>query len=421
KLDTGEGGGGRRISSNVRVGRGSAPATGFARPGASVPLVPPENFTLAIANARREVQLLVEITNDLGNSLGLDETLALLAVRLGNMVPHDAIVIFIRQNDRLIPQFVKGESFRLFSSLEIPVGQGLSGWVAENDLPILNGNPAVEPGYLNDPQKITTLRSAISVPLNGQDDVVAVVSLYGLRPDAFNQDHLRMLLAIRSKAGLAIENSLRFRRAKHAAEKDELTGLLNAGSAFRLLENEIRDAADRQSRVAVILLDLDGFKQANDVHGHLAGNRVLQEVARGLRECCRGSDHIARMGGDEFVLVLPDASPESISGIMLRIHDLGPEAGLRVCGERLITISAGVAMYPEDGTDAERLLELADQSMYEAKKESKRRWAGLLLADAVAKAPEPAVAGSAGSAGHAAPDSGVPPHEYSGEAFQSAN
>ena len=384
KLDSGDGGG-KRLPGGVRAERCATPAAGLARDGQPVPPVPAGNFTLAIANARREVQLLVEITNDLGNSLGLDETLALLAVRLGNMVPHDAIVIFIRQNDKLIPQFVKGESFRLFSALEIPVGQGLSGWVAENDLPILNGNPAVEPGYLNDPQKITSLRSAISVPLNGQDNVVAVVSLYRLKPDAFNQDHLRMLLAIRCKAGLAIENSLRFRRAKHAAEKDELTGLLNAGSAFRLLEEAIRDAARRESTLAVILLDLDGFKQANDVHGHLAGNRVLQEISRGLLECCRSSDHVARMGGDEFVLVLPDANPESISGIMLRIHDLGPEAGMRVCGEKLISISAGVAMYPRDGRDAERLLELADQLMYDAKKESKRRRAGLRLANAVVK------------------------------------
>ena len=71
---------------------------------------------------------------------------------MNRLVEHDAVAIYLVQEDKLIPRYVKGESFRLFSSLEIPVGQGLSGWVAENDLPILNGNPAVEPGYLNDPQ-----------------------------------------------------------------------------------------------------------------------------------------------------------------------------------------------------------------------------------------------------------------------------
>ena len=366
-----------KLSSHVAVKRGAAPAAGFAEESATPAPAGGESFTLAIANARREVQHLVEITTDLGNSLSLDETLALLAVRLGNMIPHDAIVIYLRQGGRLVPQFVKGESFRLFSSLEIPVGQGLSGWVVENDLPIVNGNPAVEPGYLNDPSKITSLSAAISVPLPGQNAVIGVLSLYHLKPDAFNQDHLRVLLAIRSKVGLAIENSLRFSRAKHMAEKDELTGLPNAGSLFRLLGQELQNAIERDTSLAVIVLDLNGFKQANDTHGHLAGNRILQEVANGLLACCRHTDHVARMGGDEFVLVLPAADAETVSSAMRRIQELGPAAGMKVCGEPLVTISSGVAVYPQDGADAESLLEKADQLMYQAKKETKRKWADL--------------------------------------------
>ncbi len=376
-----------KLSSHVKVERGAAPAAGFANESApSLPVAVEANFTLAIANARREVQLLVEITNDLGNSLSLDETLALLAVRLGNMIPHDAIVIYLLQDGKLVPKFVKGESFRLFSSLEIPPGHGLSGWVVENDLPIVNGNPAVEPGYLNDPQKITALRSAISVPLPGQSAVIGALSLYHLKPDAFNQDHLRVLLAIRSKAGLAIENSLRFSRAEDMAEKDELTGLPNSGSLFRVLEQELRGAIDGKTSIAVIVLDLNGFKQANDVYGHLAGNRVLQEVANGLLACCRETDHVARLGGDEFVLVLVGADGETVTSALRRIQEIGPEAGMRVCGEPLITISCGVAMYPQDGSDAEGLLEKADQLMYVSKKEAKRRWAGLRLAEAVGSA-----------------------------------
>jgi diguanylate cyclase (GGDEF)-like protein/putative nucleotidyltransferase with HDIG domain len=357
--------------SNVKVERGLAPATGFAEANVTPLIVPDAPFAMAIANARREVQLLVEITNDLGNSLSLDETLALLAVRLGKMIPHDAVVIYIRQEGVLVPQYFKGESFRLFSSLRIPIGQGLSGWVVENDLPILNGNPAVEPGYLNDPAKITTLRSALSVPLTGQNGAIGALTLYHLKPDAFNQDHLRILLAIRSKAGLAIENSLRFRLAKHMAEKDELTGLLNAGSLFRLLEAELQSASERKTRVAVIVLDLDGFKQANDQYGHLAGNRVLQEIARGLTESSRQTDHVARLGGDEFAIVAPGIDQANLAGLTERIRSLGPAAGIEACGAPLINISFGVALYPADGTDPESLLERADQLMYEAKKENK--------------------------------------------------
>jgi diguanylate cyclase (GGDEF)-like protein len=224
---------------------------------------------------------------------------------------------------------------------------------------------------LNDPQKITTLRSALSVPLAGQNGPIGALTLYHLKPDAFNQDHLRILLAIRSKAGVAIENSLRFRLAKHKAEKDELTGLLNAGSIFRLLEEELRTASARGSKVAVIVLDLDGFKQANDQYGHLAGNRVLQEIARGLVDSARHTDHVARLGGDEFAIVAPGVDQNNLSVLTERIRRLGPAAGIEACGTPHINISFGVAIYPADGIDPESLLERADQLMYESKKANK--------------------------------------------------
>ena len=175
-----------KLSSHIKVERGVAPGAGFAEPENETSNTSPTgDFSHAISSARREFQLMVEATNDLGNSLSIEETLALLAVRVNRLVEHDAIAIYLVQEDTLIPRYVKGESFRLFSSLEIPVGQGLSGWVAENDLPILNGNPAVEPGYMNDPRLVTPLRSAVSVPLRSRDRIAGVLTLYSLRAAAF--------------------------------------------------------------------------------------------------------------------------------------------------------------------------------------------------------------------------------------------
>ena len=170
------------------------------------------------------------------------------------------------------------------------------------------------------------------------------------------------------------------------AEKDELTGLLNAGSLFRLLEQELQNAVKAKTSITVIVLDLDNFKQANDVHGHLAGNRVLREVANGLVACCRFTDHVARLGGDEFVLVLVGADARNVSNAVQRIRELGPEAGMMACGEPLITVSCGVAVYPQDGADAESLLEKADQRMYESKKEAKRGQDCIRLAEALGPA-----------------------------------
>jgi diguanylate cyclase (GGDEF)-like protein/putative nucleotidyltransferase with HDIG domain len=360
-----------KLSSNIKVERGKAPATGFADSGTKMVTTAPANdFSLAISSARREFQLLVEVTNDLGNSLSLEETLALLAVRVNRIVEHDGIAIYLVHEGKLIPRYVKGEGFRLFSSLQIPVGQGLSGWVAENDLPILNGNPAVEAGYMNDPRLVTALRSAISVPLRSKDRIVGVLTLYSLRAAAFNADHRRVLLAIAPRAGHAIENSLRFEMATNAADTDELTGLANARHLFAHLQQEVARSSRSSESFAVILIDLDGFKNANDQYGHLAGNRILQAVSAGLRRNCRTGDVVARLGGDEFVLVLSDAG-KHVDATLARIEETMGTLATEADCEAEITFSAGVSRFPEDGLDAETLLEKADERMYEAKRRKK--------------------------------------------------
>lgn len=359
-----------KLSSNVKVQRGTAPATGFAESALVAAPQASADFSLAISGARREFQLLVEVTNDLGSSLSLDETLALLAVRLGKIVHHDAIALYIPQGDKLVPRFVQGESYRLFSSLEIPMGQGLSGWVAENNQPIVNGNPAVEPGYLKDPRLVTPLRSAISVPLRANDNVVGVLTLYHMKPEAFSLDHRRILLAISPRAGLAIENSLRFEIAKSAADTDELTGLHNARALFRHLEREVANSSRRGGSFAVIVMDLDGFKLANDQHGHLAGNRILEAVARALRRHCRVGDFAARLGGDEFVMIMPEATLH-VPEVLAKLESIGAIISAEAQCNARISISAGVSRYPEDGLDPEGLLEKADERMYEVKRGKK--------------------------------------------------
>jgi diguanylate cyclase (GGDEF)-like protein/putative nucleotidyltransferase with HDIG domain len=362
-----------RIGSNVRVERGESPGTGLAASLAPIPRAESlgRHFRMAISDARMEFQTLVEITNDLGSSLSLSETLALLAVRLEKTIHHDTVVIYLRQGNELIPSFVKGESFRLFSSLRIPLGQGLSGWVAENDRVIVNGNPAVEAGYLNDPRKVTPLRSAIAVPLRGREQVIGVLALYHLNGEAFTADNRRILVNISPKVGLVIENSLHFQNAKTAAEVDELTGLLNSKSLFQRMHDQVMSCGKRGGSLTVIVMDLDGFKRANDEHGHLVGNRVLANVAAGLRKICRSTDLVARMGGDEFVMVLPEPG-DYVELALARIAEIGAHAAETAGCLAQITISAGVAKYPLDGIDTESLLEKADERMYQNKRADKR-------------------------------------------------
>jgi len=197
-----------KLSTDVKVERGRAPDAGFAD---SAPASQTTSSTTSsverLATARRQAQSLSDLSHELGGSLSLDDTLSLLAVRLRRLVPHDSMAVYLLRKNFLVPEFVSVENFRLFSSLKIPLGEGLSGWVAQNHKPILNGNPSVEPGYLNDPTKYSTLRSALAVPLEGGSGVAAVLALYRARQDAFTPDDLQVVETIAVRAGAAIEQA----------------------------------------------------------------------------------------------------------------------------------------------------------------------------------------------------------------------
>jgi diguanylate cyclase (GGDEF)-like protein/putative nucleotidyltransferase with HDIG domain len=360
-----------KLSTGVKVECGLAPAAGFEKSLHPALPGPPDNFLNSIAAARQEVQNLFELAQDLGNSLSLNETLSLLAMRLKRMIPYDSLAIYVLREDRLRAEYVNGENFRLFSSLEIPLGQGLSGWVAEKRKPIVNGNPSVEPGYLDDETKFTTMRSALAVPLIGLNGTVSVLTLYRTERDSFTNDHLRILLAIVPKLALSIENALRFQQAESSASTDYMTGLPNARSMFLHLDGEVARCRRLNSPLAVLVCDMNGFKQVNDKYGHLEGNRVLHSVAKKLKESCREYDYVARMGGDEFVLVLPGLQPDQLQQKIQRLKAITAEAGQDICAQETLSLSIGHALFPEDGADADRLLSEADRRMYIAKQKEK--------------------------------------------------
>ena len=352
------------LSTAIKIERGLEPAAGFENATAQDYAGKENTFLVSIAAARQEAQALFELSQDLGASLSLPETLSVFSVKLKPMVPYDAIAIYIMREDSLVPEFVNGDNYRLFSSLRIPLGQGLSGWVAHNRKPIINGNPSVEPGYLNDPSKFSTLSSALAVPLEGVSGVIGVIALYRSERDAFTSDHLRILLAVSSKMALSIENALKYQQAESSATTDYLTGLPNARSLFLQLDRELARCKRDGKTLTVMVSDMDGFKQVNDRFGHLEGNRVLRLFAQALKDTCREYDYVARMGGDEFVVIAPGLQSDGASKKADQMRTLARQAGAEVCGEEIVSLSVGRAVFPEDGEDAENLLAEADRRMY---------------------------------------------------------
>jgi diguanylate cyclase (GGDEF)-like protein len=368
-----------KIDTEMKIERGLAPATGFETPANAAEILANETHDplVSIAAARQEVQALYELTRDLGNSLSLSETLSVVGARLKRLIPYDAIAVYIRREQSLIPEYVNGENSKLFSGLQIPVGEGLSGWVAENGKPMLNGNPSVEAGYLNDPQKFSTLRSALAVPLAGVNGTIGVMTLYRQERDAFSTDNLRILLAVSFKVSMAIDNALKYSQVETSATVDYLTGLPNARALVMALNLELMRCRERGANLAVVVCDLDGFKQINDRFGHPQGDTILRYVAGGLRSICRPHEIAARMGGDEFVLIIPHAGPDGGSAILeQRISEIlrvATDASKLTPEPSFLSFSVGAAVFPADGLDADTLLSQADQKMYCSKRDSRDR------------------------------------------------
>ncbi len=324
---------------------------------------PDQSFVDSIFSAQREANALFDLTRRISGSLDLKETFATLKPALRQLVPMDTFVVWVEREGRLVAEYIGGDHVAIFSSLRIPMGRGLSGWVAANQKPIINGDASWELAHLGTAPSTTTVRHALSVPL-ADAGLVGALTLYRAQDARFTTEDTRIVSTIAPKLSGAIANGLRFQRAADQAVTDAMTGLPNAAAlADRLNGN--------RSPGAVVVCDLDGFKNVNDRFGHLMGNRLLEGVAERLRKSCRAEDFVARLGGDEFVLLLDGIGPGEIAARITQFRETVRTTGKALCKEDVLDASFGAAFFPADGTTSDELLAVADQRMYRLKAEQK--------------------------------------------------
>jgi diguanylate cyclase (GGDEF)-like protein len=194
-----------------------------------------------------------------------------------------------------------------------------------------------------------------------------IVSIFAEdRPDAHGEQTL--LESWGRFASLAVERRGLYEQLSFRAQYDSLTALLNRAALYDRVDSWIRAHAAKPVPLALVYLDLDGFKGINDTHGHATGDKVLQEVSAHILESVRKTDMVARLGGDEFVIILPGVGEPAEAR---RIADLVAAAIARPLayagGELRIGVSFGISVYPADGDTTDALLKIADEEMYRAK------------------------------------------------------
>lgn len=323
-----------------------------------------------IARAHQEIYALYDMAQALGSSLGVADTMSLLAAKLSALVPYSACALFVREDDEVRCRFASGVDADHLRRVSVRVGSGLAGWVTRNRRPLVNARPAADFETADLAPAPPSLRSALVCPLICSGEVIGTLSVYHADPDFYRDEHRRLLERISEQAAAAISNSIVFEKTREASLSDPLTGLPNTRFMFNYLGRELSRAQRLRTQVSILVLDLDRFKDINDTYGHHVGDRALREVARVLREAIRPYDICVRYAGDEFIVVLADCGPEEAEAKRVELQDAVDGLAFQVeSGERTkLSVSIGAAVFPQDGETYEALLATADGRMYRDKK-----------------------------------------------------
>lgn len=220
------------------------------------------------------------------------------------------------------------------------------------------------------------LQRAVAVPMSLGGEIVGVLVIHMRTPRTLERSEVRVLQTLANQAVIAIENAAAYEQTKQLATTDALTGVANHRELEAYLDRELQRAAKAGESLALIMCDLDNFKEINDSVGHPAGDAVLRHLTRQiLVPAVRPKDLVARYGGDEFVLVLRGADSRVAVTVAERIRRTVEGQAVLVDGKATsnLSVSLGIAVFPRDGETRESLVQAADQALYMAKRSGRNR------------------------------------------------
>lgn len=324
--------------------------------------------------AAREMTGLYHIGLATTSSIDIDEVLHLIYEQVNRVLHPDTFYIALYDEDAVELQYdifiERGQPLPPFKQrLD---NSGISGWVIRNRKPIFIRFWDMEIEQLPFEASVVGIatQSVITVPLIAKNKIVGVMSAQALEPDAFDQNHLRLLTSIAGQAAMALENARLHATVNDQAQRDALTGVFHHGSFLSKLQNSLKQAHAEQQTVGLIMMDIDKFKQYNDTYGHLVGDDVLRNAVVAIQNHLKATDVVGRWGGEEFGIVLPGVSRTQARQIAERIRITLAHNPVRDLHGRAIpapTVSQGIAIYPEDATNIEELIDKADAALYHAK------------------------------------------------------
>lgn len=252
--------------------------------------------------------------------------------------------------------------------LALPRLNGLTYAVLKSGEQMIVENMEADPFY--DQMGEQWLGSIIGIPLKFNNATVGVMNLSRSTIGGFTPSEIRLLGLLADQAAVVIFNAKLYRQITEQANTDSITGLPNRRALDERLQEEIRYARRMKSQFAVVMMDLDGFKKVNDVHGHAVGDDVLHSAFNYLADNMRAEDFLARYGGDELTLVMRNSGLEASISVTNKIIGLMTSYSFTspLGDEIKLGLTGGIAIYPLHAANAGDLLRAADAALYQAKK-----------------------------------------------------
>ena len=329
--------------------------------------------SIAIENARlfheertkaRHLSLLNTISRNAIATLNPDEMLAKITEQLEIGLTYDHVGIgSLDYSTREIVIQAEGGTRRGTLGQRIPLGSGLIGQVARN------GQMATFRADSSTDSALKPLLSdsvaAMALPVFYGEQLHGILYVESATPVDFSDEEILLLRTLADLIAGALHNALSFQKAQEQAITDGLTGVKTHRFFMEALSSEWKRSTRAGRAFALVLMDLDRFKFVNDFYGHLEGDLVLQRVGQILETNCRRSDVVARYGGDEFVILMPETTMEHARQLASKLR--GWVSADPLLREKNISASFGIASYPLHGSSPQELIQVADASMYLSK------------------------------------------------------
>jgi diguanylate cyclase (GGDEF)-like protein len=331
-----------------------------------------ENLLAIIERQAAELDALKRITLNLTSSLELHTVLSAVVSEAMHLVKdaHEAH-IYLYQDNKLIFGAALDEYGTKNKQMSEPRPHGLTNLVATQKKMVIVENMKKDPLFINAPKPWAG--SIIGIPLVMGGQIVGVMNLVRSHTGAFSQSEIRLLSLLADQAAIAVHNARQHAQTSDQARSDALTGLPNRRALDERLDTAISRSHLTGSPFSVVMMDLDGFKVINDTFGHETGDEVLRQLAVSLMHSLRSTDFLARYGGDEMTLVLPDTDLSQTAHVLQKLQDKLQTLAIPLPDGQTATLgfSGGIALYPQHADTAPGLLRTADEALYKAKKHAR--------------------------------------------------